>query len=570
MNVGGPGSAILVIVSSTGNSEPFAAHAGELEPAVQDDAAAALEEAGEPAPVRVAKRRRHDQLRHLAADGLARRVAEDRLCRTVPADHAALGVHRDDRVERRLEHRTQSRLAGSHLLLRLASRDELARPGCRARASWRAGARPARAARRRRTPSPRPHPERCAAGSRSRRAGRSGAPRRARGKLASAGGIDEPGGLAARQHPPRKALAGPSVDPLAELPRTRPSARPHARCTRSAAARRWSPSSQTAPSSPSQRAVRSPPARPRRPRQGVRFPRGSERRHAQRAGGRAYRRPTRRFAPDSLMASSDLTPAESGIDSAAAGPLASSWPTTTRCCARGIASLLAGGGARRRRTRRRRRRPAAEGPLLLAGHRDRGRADAAGQRRRRPRRGRRDPPRPPVRRGARAVPAPRADLHARARRRRRLGRRLPAQGSRAGRGRLRRGRRTRRGRRHRVRSGGREEPRRRTPPLAARRAHRPRARRALADRRGPLQPRDREAAVPQPSRRRAPRAGDLRRSSGCRTPRTTTAACSPCSRCSGTERRKTARGRRTAWPLDRRRLGPRRETPARRSSAHEP
>ena len=49
----------------------------------------------------------------------------------------------------------------------------------------------------------------------------------------------------------------------------------------------------------------------------------------------------------------------------------------------------------------------------------------------------------------------------------------------------------------------------RAPRRPARRAHRPRARGPGADRRGPLQPRDRRAALPQPARRRAPRPGHL-------------------------------------------------------------
>ena len=60
--------------------------------------------------------------------------------------------------------------------------------------------------------------------------------------------------------------------------------------------------------------------------------------------------------------------------------------------------------------------------------------------------------------------------------------------------RVRRRRRARGGRRHGVRPGGREDARRRAPPLDARRADRPRARRAVADRRGTLEPRDRQAA----------------------------------------------------------------------------
>ena len=203
-----------------------AAHAGELEPAVQDDAAAALEEAGEPAPVRVAERRRHDQLRHLAADGLARRVAEDRLRRAVPADHPALGVHRDDRVERRLEHRPQPRLAGSHLLLRPSPRDELpdlaAERGHRREQVLVGLAQVAGEELHHPDHAPRAAQREAEAGVQPGPARR----RRARevGVLRS---VDEPGRLAARQHPPREPLAGAERQRLAELLElVRPLARP--------------------------------------------------------------------------------------------------------------------------------------------------------------------------------------------------------------------------------------------------------------------------------------------------------------------------------------------------------
>lgn len=75
--------------------------------------------------MRRSKRRRHDQLGHLAADGLVGAVAEDGLGRVVPLDHAPVVPHGNDRVKRRLEHCTQTRLAGPHSVLCLSSRNEL-------------------------------------------------------------------------------------------------------------------------------------------------------------------------------------------------------------------------------------------------------------------------------------------------------------------------------------------------------------------------------------------------------------------------------------------------------------
>jgi hypothetical protein len=103
-----------------------AAHAAQLEPTVEDHAVFGLEEPRQPPPVGIAKGGRHDQLSHLAADGFVRAVAERRLGSVVPADHATVRVHRHDRVEGRLEHGAQARLARTDLLLDAAACHELA------------------------------------------------------------------------------------------------------------------------------------------------------------------------------------------------------------------------------------------------------------------------------------------------------------------------------------------------------------------------------------------------------------------------------------------------------------
>ena len=68
---------------------------------------------------------RHDQLGHVPAEGLLGAVAERRLGRTVPTDDTSAVIHRHDRIERRLEHRTKPRLAGVDGLFGVSPHDEL-------------------------------------------------------------------------------------------------------------------------------------------------------------------------------------------------------------------------------------------------------------------------------------------------------------------------------------------------------------------------------------------------------------------------------------------------------------
>ena len=73
MNVGGPGTSIRVIVSSTGNVVPSARIAGDLDAAIQEDRLLGREVAREAAAVALAELGRDDQLGHVAPDRVARR-----------------------------------------------------------------------------------------------------------------------------------------------------------------------------------------------------------------------------------------------------------------------------------------------------------------------------------------------------------------------------------------------------------------------------------------------------------------------------------------------------------------
>ena len=81
------------------------AHRGQLERVVDHPPPARAQVAVEPVAVRLAQRRRDDQLGEVPADHVLRLVAEHLLGRAVDLDDVAGGVHRDDRVERRVEDR---------------------------------------------------------------------------------------------------------------------------------------------------------------------------------------------------------------------------------------------------------------------------------------------------------------------------------------------------------------------------------------------------------------------------------------------------------------------------------
>ena len=250
-----------------------------------------LEEARQPLAVRGAQVGRHDQVGHVAPDRLVRAVAEDRLGGVVPAEHEAAVVHRHDRVERRLEHRPHARLAGAHLGLGAAPRDELAdlaadhvhRREQLLVGLARARVRRARSRRARRAGSATGTPN--AAWRPLRRAAS------ARGKFASSGASIIQAASPVCEHAARQALAARERDPLAErLELVRAVARvPRADAAKPIVVRRRPP--RHAPSShPSELPDRLEHT-PRRPRQAGPFPRGSGPPRARRAEGRRSRRP---------------------------------------------------------------------------------------------------------------------------------------------------------------------------------------------------------------------------------------------------------------------------------------
>ena len=127
MKVGGAGQVDARDRQLDGELRAVPVHPGQLEPAVEDHRRARSRGS---APGRAGASARSDGgtissaiSRPIASSA---RVAEGRLGRLVPADHAAAVIHRHDRVERRLEHRPQPRLARAHLRLGMAARDELA------------------------------------------------------------------------------------------------------------------------------------------------------------------------------------------------------------------------------------------------------------------------------------------------------------------------------------------------------------------------------------------------------------------------------------------------------------
>ena len=97
-----------------GELAPVGPHGRHLEPAPDHRAGAVAEEPAEPRAVPLAERRGHDQLGHLPADRVRAAVAERPLRGGVELGDPALGVDRDDAVERRLQDRALARLALAH------------------------------------------------------------------------------------------------------------------------------------------------------------------------------------------------------------------------------------------------------------------------------------------------------------------------------------------------------------------------------------------------------------------------------------------------------------------------
>ena len=294
------------------------------------------------------------------------------------------------------------------------------------------------AARRRRTPSPRRRRAGCAGGSRTRRAGRPRArPRRAREVPPRARRPARPARRSPATRPGSPSPGANVSDSLsARTPRRSPAARSHAAQPPVAGStpRRRRPPAERAPDRLQRGLVDldRPLGFRQDPRDGV-----LDAPEVARIGDRPP------VPSDSLMASGDVTPAEAAPTRALAR-CASSWPTTTRCCARASRRCSQDAGHEVVGRARDARDLLLKVRSYVPGRRDRRRADAA--------RATRDDgllaaaeirAHAPDGLGARALPAPRAGLHARARRRRRLRRRLPAQGPRARRRRVPRRRRAR-------------------------------------------------------------------------------------------------------------------------------
>ena len=103
MKSGGPGSCGRLIAISTGNSLPSLRMAGSSTGCPTIRPSPGRHVALDAPAVRLAQVRRDDQLGQLAADHLLGRVAERLLGGAVDLDDHALGVHRDDAVEGRVE-----------------------------------------------------------------------------------------------------------------------------------------------------------------------------------------------------------------------------------------------------------------------------------------------------------------------------------------------------------------------------------------------------------------------------------------------------------------------------------
>ena len=103
VNVGGPGTSIRVIVSSTGNRVPSARMASISMRRSSTCGSPLARYLAEPGPVSDTQLGRDDQLGHFSPDGIASSVAKRPLGRRVELDDASTVIHRDDTVERGVE-----------------------------------------------------------------------------------------------------------------------------------------------------------------------------------------------------------------------------------------------------------------------------------------------------------------------------------------------------------------------------------------------------------------------------------------------------------------------------------
>ena len=354
-----------------------------------------LEEARQAAPVRVAQRRRHDQVGHLAADRLGRRGSRRSPRRRGSSRSRARW--RPSSPRRRAPPRASP--AAATRCARTSSsarrpRDEL--PDLAAERVHRRQQPLVGLAQlaRRRTPSRRRRRAGCAAGSRTPACR---PPRRAasaRGKFASSGASTIHAGSPLDEHAARAApRPAPSVSALAERLELAgaPSPRvPGAHAAQAAVVRVDLPDGAELPA---ERAADRLERGRRRPRQAARFPRGSARPRAPRAARSRASATVPAVRPRRCHDLKRRYTRRRARRPSARRACASSSPTTTRCCARASRRCSRTPATRSSAARSDARRPAAQGALLRAGRRDRRRPHAARQRRRRARGRRRDPPR---------------------------------------------------------------------------------------------------------------------------------------------------------------------------------
>ena len=304
MNVGGPGSAIRVIVSSTGNSVPFSAHAGQLEPPVEHDRALGLEEARQPAPVRCRAAR-------------AARSARPSPGRSPRPPSSRRSPRRRGSSRSRARGASIVTTASSAASSIARSRDSLARtsssawrratycptwlPSTRIVASSRSSG--SRSSRVKNSITPR-RPAGCAAGSRTPRAGRRAGPRRRGGSSRPAGASTIHAGSPLASTRPGRPSPGASASSLAERLELRRVRSPACQVRMQRRRPSSGSSSHTAPSSqPSELPDRLQRRLVHLDRP-VGFARGSARRRARRAGGRGVGDPSAVDSPRRLAMAS--------------------------------------------------------------------------------------------------------------------------------------------------------------------------------------------------------------------------------------------------------------------------
>ena len=90
---------------------PVGAHRGHFDSSIENDRFSSVQVSGEPSVMPISQPRRNDEIGHRLTDDLIPPVAERSLARRIEVDHAALVVHRDDAVERRVQNTGLASLA---------------------------------------------------------------------------------------------------------------------------------------------------------------------------------------------------------------------------------------------------------------------------------------------------------------------------------------------------------------------------------------------------------------------------------------------------------------------------